>query len=613
MKKILTKLLCIVFVACMALTAFVGCGDPTKGYTPTLMNNWGDVLYQNSYVAVTENYVYYINGISPATSFNTYGYPVKGALMVADKNDLSKTAIAVPKLFSAGDYNSGFYILGDYVYFATPSDEQDTSGTVLTDNLAFARARLDGSYFETFFTVSGNATEHRFFESNGIVYIVYYNTASSSLVCYNTATKTGINIATTNDKAQTYSLNDYQLFDNGKDVPVVAYTTTVYSEPYYQDKINAGGTRQTESYNQIYVYRLGDQVNETGFYGELVVDGKDAEKTYSINLVQNGYFFYNETDVDANAVTYGVEINELAKTTAIELQNAQVATETAFVVSPSEVYNITDGKLYKQSLTDKSVKETVLVNSQITTILYIHDNFVYFRDANNVIFRAELNNVDTKTVRISNGVVTGTWYTPELVEINGKDYLFYTDDTETGCFYVNCIALDGDVVGEDTDNDDIEDTFHLAGSMRLGFMNLPDMASSFSAEIKAIASSLKDGALVLEEVDGKLVNKDVEQLRAKFNGFVEAVKHAVSQEDYQTLLNYEKAIEMANVYNKLSAVKDYEWLTEQEKTDLETAYNSVKLQITAFRYSYNYTTVRGFINKDLLRHYQKAEGLFEKD
>ena len=612
MRKILLKILGTAFVLCLALTTLIGCSNSTNGYKPTSMNDWGEVIQQKTYIAETEKYIYFINGISPSTADNAYGKPIKGALMVADKNDLSKVEVAVPKLFTASDYTAGFYILGDYVYFGTPSTDKKADGSVANETLTFMKAKLDGSSYETFFTVGSTATEYRMTEVNGVVYITYYDTEESALMTYNTDTKEKITIAKTDEKLD-QSLLAYKLLPNGKDTAVAVFTTLVYAEPYYQDKIDAGQSREAEDFNALYVYSIGDAKDEHGFRGVRVYDGATDQSIYSIGSITNDYLYFRQNTFSNKEYAYAIEVSDLITnpSTKIELTNATISTEATTVISPSEVYNLENGKIFLQSLTDKTIKQAVALVADYNEILFIHDNFIYYKDVDNVVYRIEMGNEDANRQRVSNGVVTSTWYKPQLVTIGDKTYVFYSDDTTKGCYYINYVDVDANVIEEDTDDNGEIDLYYLENSTMIGIMTDKDKATVFAIQLNELSNDLKDGALVYEEIDGVLTVAKVVEMRNAYDALPEAIRKEVSEDAVTLLTNYEKAIEKANIYNKLSAIRYYEELGEEERDALRDAFNQVKGQIEEFMKTEDYTTIRDLIGKDLLRHYQKAANQFK--
>ena len=89
MKKVLFKVLCGL-LAVSILLSLSACGKKDK-WNGTSMTSPGNVVSVGGFIAETENYLYYINGIGSSTESNTFGAPVKGALMAVAKSDLEKS------------------------------------------------------------------------------------------------------------------------------------------------------------------------------------------------------------------------------------------------------------------------------------------------------------------------------------------------------------------------------------------------------------------------------------------------------------------------------------------------------------------------------------------
>ena len=199
MKKTFGKIGLVLLAAVVAFGA-VACSAPkwSVGMVAT-----GEVSSNGGFLAEKGEYVYFINGVEDYTANNDFGKPVTGSLVVAKKSEPAKAEVVVPKLFTAGDYTAGVTIYGDYVYYATPSAEKDTTGAIATGYLEFYRTKLDGSETEMFTRVNGNGTVYRYLEVGGTVYLVYTNAYDenedgdtvTSVVCYDTAAKKETTVA----------------------------------------------------------------------------------------------------------------------------------------------------------------------------------------------------------------------------------------------------------------------------------------------------------------------------------------------------------------------------------------------------------------------------------
>jgi hypothetical protein len=115
----------------------------------------------------------------------------------------------------------------------------------------------------------------------------------------------------------------------------------------------------------------------------------------------------------------------------------------------------------------------------------------------------------------------------------------------------------------------------------------------------------------MEKVDGKLTAKIVTEAREAYEALSAEAKKLFSETTLKTLKNYEKAIEMANVYAKLDGIYGYENKTTAEKDALKAAYNQVKETINNFKKSDSFTSVAGYIENNLKWNFQRAEELFE--
>lgn len=278
MRKLFKHISIVAAAAVMAASSafFAGCDYQ---FTPLAGEVTGEVSSQGGFVVQKGEYVYFINGVETNTSDNTYGTPVKGALMrikTADVKAGKNTAeTVVPSLMVAADYTSGLYIYGDRVYYATPNTVGNTSGTIDNTVLSFRSAKLDGSDIQEHFRVADNATVYRFVTVNDAVYIIYVT--DSTLSSYNTATETDTTLAE--------NVSAYVVSSSDKSDPYIYYTMSV------SEGADTDAPYQFTTYNQIYRVRadvteapyeytwdqeyLDDHDGEAPYYnlGELVLDG----------------------------------------------------------------------------------------------------------------------------------------------------------------------------------------------------------------------------------------------------------------------------------------------------------------------------------------------------
>lgn len=264
-KKLLTVFTAAVMSACaLALPA---CSD----FTP-LDGDYssGEVVSNGGFVVEKGNYYYFINGVETYTSDNTYGTPVKGALMRISKTDLAakkNTAeTVVPSLMVAADYTSGIYVYGDRVYYASPNNVKNTSGEIENNYLDFKSAKLDGSDIRSYFNVSDNSTVYRFVEVENTVYVLY--ASGSDLHSYNTESKT--------DTVLAASVGAYVLNSADKTDPNVYYTMSVTADIDNSDGATA------RDYNQIYRVRADATKAPYEYkYDEKYLEDNDGKEPYT--------------------------------------------------------------------------------------------------------------------------------------------------------------------------------------------------------------------------------------------------------------------------------------------------------------------------------------------
>ncbi len=249
------KIISIAAAAALTFSVFAlsGCGEQEyKGQDVENYESTAVVSSNGGFVVEKGDYVYFINGKEDNTADNTYGDVVKGALMRVSKADLAagkgdQAIMVVPSLFVSGNYDSGIYIHGDYVYYATPTTEEDNSGQVANTSLDFKRAKIDGSAApmdgknEYFFRLSSNTVKYRFVEDNGTVYCMYEE--DGKLKSYNVDTKETTVLVS---GAGTYYYDTQDLAS-----PVVYYAMSVSKDI---DKAKPSA----QQYNQIFSVRAGN-------------------------------------------------------------------------------------------------------------------------------------------------------------------------------------------------------------------------------------------------------------------------------------------------------------------------------------------------------------------
>lgn len=653
MKKILTKILLCLLVVCVAL-GVTACAQTS--WQGTTMKNWGSNVSSNGgFLVETDNYVYYINGTTSYGDDNTFGAPVKGALMAVDKSTIGtdnvKTEVVVPKLFVATDYSAGVYIYNNYVYYGTPSTDKNNAGEIARGELTFFRTKLDGTDTTKYFTVDSLSHEYRIVESNGKVYIVYYENTTYSLKCYDTTTKTTTVIAKTDaeTKGKFETLDTYYLLDGeGVDGLAVIYTAKVYVDDYNKEEASQSGyQREEELYNKVYAYKPGDVVEEGNeFYGECILNGgtdadldnvPDSPTKYEVKLFNEKYLFYTETDDRANSTDYAMEISaqgEVLTANKTKVYNVDALNDTSIILSLNEVYshvNVSkvEGEesaeyyVLKVSLTDKTVRERAIdVGANVVlldVVAHGADNYIYYMNSMSKLARQKI--VDAGADKFNNeevlsaDTVASSWYMPEFVEIENAGetclYAMYLDNTADGASYVNYVkvydsANPVEVLEKDTDDDDKIDTYYIEGQKFLGIMTMADKVKIATNKVNAIPEVIE-----WEVEDGQLVaGKEVVDARSAYNALSAQGKKDFGDANLTKLRNAEKALEATKVLYKLDGVENYHFQVDKQQ-EYRDAYTQAKTVMDTID-RINDTDILSLIDNNLkFAYYEIAEELFK--
>ena len=396
------KLLVIAFTVLLAVT-LVACSSWTSS-----ISDFGGEVTSNGGLAVQKgDYVYFINGSASNTDDNTFGKVVKGAIMRVAFSDIgkadAKVETVVPKMVYTEYYEngSGLFIVGDYVYYPTPSDKKNSQGVVKNTELEFRRTKLNGKDSSVIATVSSLSVPYRFYEKDGKVFLTVYvtETEDGSDVNYlKTFDENGKEIQKSK-KIASYDLGDFGA-DNAY------YVRTAYNETLKQD----------ESFNEVYRYPFD------GSGESMILNGK-------------GGYPDNDGGIGTQGATFAI-VKNTAKELFLSMTyvDSSIASSTIYCgISQSDIKTAKEGdkEAYKLNfdaltvLNDGDGKaSTVFAASSV----YVSKSCIIYNDATSGIARYDYRARDT----ISDGVTyifkdkNLKSYT-YLYEEGG--YLYYTDGT----------------------------------------------------------------------------------------------------------------------------------------------------------------------------------------
>lgn len=456
------KLSVLIATILCVLLAFAGCQDSTK----PLANVDGAVKSGNgSFLVEKGDYVYFINGKATISDSNKFGDVEKGSLVRVKTSDLANPSKAtvetvIPKLMLTQNVDSGVYFYGDYVFYATPSDNKDKTGAVKYTNVEYFKFDLTTgkNSKEPIVTGKTNTTEYKYIEKGDNVYLAFTDSEQdgsstvNKLYCYDAMSGKKI-----------FSSEAYTEIAIPKDGGVFYFTKTAYSEEL----------KQAEAFTEIYSYEVGDSsakliLSGAGSYGS-GRDGRDGlaedicfnkDKSFAgatFNLIKNtgDVLYFKATTVDSkySAVEYfavdvyanGKAIENFANRISYGFANTYIdaaMTSNSYFVAKDEIYYVDANLgLLKYDYSDDTLApshQRVLISKDAKSyaIKFVQDGYMYLASSGDgYYYRVKLEE-NAKCYKI-NGLsmqLPTDWYTPRVV---GNYFVgSYKDSQYYGYVYV---------------------------------------------------------------------------------------------------------------------------------------------------------------------------------
>lgn len=376
-----------------------GCGYTYVG--PGINDN---VYGNGSYVVRKGDYVYYANGYLTADgSDNKTGNVDYAGLYRAKDNGgtLEDPKLIVSKI--VGFENSGIFIYGDKLYFATPSTRTDSTGELRDDLITFYSAALDGSGLKDLYTTES-------FSSGKFGFTVVDGQAS--IIVF-----TGTDII--------------RIFENGKNEKLVEGATgfAMYSpENIYGNTFTPSAFESSIYYTKA---RTEEQLGEVGATGNVLYKTDLSSKTetliymetgvtLSLEYAAGGRIFYTRNERGTTDTRfYSSSGTERGNFKSEEISHS--AGTGNLVTKNGENYGIVytaNSKLYFRDFSGSAASIVTLVNAS-ATIKFTKGSYVYYT------FENKLYRIDTASVE----------RTPE--ELSTDSLTFKTDyaDADDDYFY----------------------------------------------------------------------------------------------------------------------------------------------------------------------------------
>ncbi len=175
----------LILVLVLCTTLFVAC-NKYKQDAVSGGNADAAVTSNGGYYVKQGDYAYFINGYDASeTVDNTFGTPLKNGIIRAELNSdgtvkTGTVKLVVPKQIYNTSVNGGFAVFGNWIYYATPNNDEDKSGNPSTTHTDFMRTSLDGTKTQLIATINTRGSEYFFTPTR----ILYMGSATATTVNY---------------------------------------------------------------------------------------------------------------------------------------------------------------------------------------------------------------------------------------------------------------------------------------------------------------------------------------------------------------------------------------------------------------------------------------------
>ena len=431
----------------------------------------GTVVSNGGYYVEQGGYAYFINGYVGDNDANDWGTPYKQSIMRAELNadgtvNNATAKVVVPKSIYNQSTSGGFAIYGDWIYYATPNNDEDTTGTASTTHTDFMRTKTDGSVTQLIGTINSRSSNYLFTPTR-----VLFSTDSNATVYYFDFSGMKENKSLSNRKGVTEGV----LIENA--------TSVVWG---YDLSREAGAGAQVSDYI-FYTEKLTDDSNSYEFYNKLCCvryDGSDRrvlldntsflaegdnylntpEKVFNFTLSKLFYesgnevtlYYTKSVEINGSATSVGLYLNTFTLDGGLGAAGEKKLTEnsstTFFPMGKDEgILLQSNSKYYLVTGTgadDIKLSDGRVVIGASSTVQAVIDGYVYYTDAN-ALYRINLDAAATggspNAERIIAAGVKTDWLALEFVDKGDNALLFYFDTEEyTYTSYVVLTAFDGE-------------------------------------------------------------------------------------------------------------------------------------------------------------------------
>jgi len=448
MKKYLLSFILVICACAMVLT---GCGSKGLKDNPAadaqIMGNGGFAIQKGDYLYYVNGYVKdYTNELDNYKKDNVEGKVVYGGIyrtklgvansLVKDEKGLLKNSERVVSKV-VGYENGGFYIVGDYIYYATPYMNVDSNGVIQNERISFNRIKIDGTKNKEMFVTEKGATDidWRINVVDGKTYLVVVQTVESSR-----------NVVSILDKGKDFSK---KVVAESVSEVVFAEGVNLSNDNFYFTRSIKEGEKYTTSGNLV--------VKASLTKGEEEVFELDKTNTFKLIALNNGRLYLTKTGASKTLLySYNANENLFNQNNQAEIQLSNDAYTNYYTIDgvPHSIVATDGTNLYKLSNVNGNVVTDLMVAEAVTNVVKVNDGYVYYYNEN-VVYRINLDNGEKQTVSNVGEQFKDKKFSIDNVKMVDVDerfvyvYTSYTSASGEEHFYLNRInTLSSDMIAE---------------------------------------------------------------------------------------------------------------------------------------------------------------------
>ena len=345
--------------------------------------------------------MYFVHGYSGYLTSqgkdNWFGNVVKGAIVRAKyqaDGSLCYYVVVVPKSVMASSENVGFSIYGEYIYYVSPSADEDRSGSVQTDTLQFLRTKLDGTGTQLILSIDNTSVKYKYTPTA----LFIYDNSDSKLYAKDLTKKRfkkkDLGTCVAEEVSSVYFPKN-ESYDPEKGVTAADYV-------FYTKSSKAS----YEYSNTLYVVSPDGKVNK-----EVIGENTYADAKYNVSLVSS--------------------VVEDEKVTIYYTKTSYVGTSSSGTVVGTYAYRFQDAEFSFAAANEKKLTTKSL--STVFPLGYEAGVVVYGSDQNTVLYQNDEKVTTFGTLKMNTLVAVRDGY---FYYVNGDNKIlrFAMDDSANACF-----------------------------------------------------------------------------------------------------------------------------------------------------------------------------------